>query len=81
MSVDRKVHRLTKILTRNAIKRGLLFDIVPLWPTHFFHQCCSAWIPLIKNNPQQIRSDHMNFSTNELFRPSIDMNFFFVYTS
>ena len=43
-----KVHRLTYILSWNVTKRGLFFNTDYLQSTHFFHQCCSAWIPLVK---------------------------------
>lgn len=39
---------LTKILSWNMTKEELFFTWSPLWFTHFFHRCCSIWIPLVK---------------------------------
>ena len=31
-----------------------IFQHTPLWSTHFFHQCCSTWIPItIETHPRK----------------------------
>ena len=49
--VYRKIHWLTNILSWNMTKWDLLFNELPLQSTHFFHRCCSAWVPLARKFP------------------------------
>ena len=46
-----------------------IFLHIPGRATHFFHRCCSAWIPLVKSHQQQIRHHRMNFSACKFFCP------------
>ena len=70
--IIKNVHKLTKMHSCYMIKQGFFFNLVLLVITNFFHQCCSALIPLVKkSHQQQIWGDHMNFLASELLSKNL----------
>ena len=66
-----KVHRLTKILSQNMTKCGLLFNIVPLVMHTFLPSVFQCLDPIGQKRHRQIKCHAMNLSAYEIFNLTI----------